>query len=96
MPDPLLSSTGPAGAKKDFNEGLKVSVMYQLQHEFAIGGIFIPPMLVAALLGITAALVTARMLNRYRLSRHFFYPPLVFLALIIIYAVLIGTYIIGA
>jgi hypothetical protein len=39
--------------------------------------------------------VTARLLNRYRLSRYFFYPPLVFLALIIIYTVLIGTFIIG-
>jgi hypothetical protein len=40
-------------------------------------------------------MVTARLLNRYRLSRYFFYPPLVFLALIIIYTVLIGTFIIG-
>ena len=52
------------------------------------------PLLVASLLGLLAAVVTARLLNRYRLSRYFFYPPLVFVALAIIYTVLIGTLII--
>jgi hypothetical protein len=37
---------------------------------------------------------TARLLNRYRLSGYFFYPPLVFVALAIIYTVFIGTFII--
>jgi len=63
--------------------------------EFTVGGVYMPPLLVAALFGAIAALVTARLLNRYRLSNYFFYPPLVFLALIIIYTVLIGTFIIG-
>jgi len=65
-----------------------------MPHEFAIGGVFVPPLLVASLLGTIAAVVTARLLNRYRLSRYFFYPPLVFVALAIIYTVLIGTLII--
>ena len=49
---------------------------------------------IAAILGTIAAVVTARLLNRYRLSKYFFYPPLVFVALAIIYTVLIGTLII--
>jgi len=53
-----------------------------------------PPLLIASLLGALAAMVTARLLNRYRLSKYFYYPPLVFLALMVIYTVLIGTYII--
>ena len=65
-----------------------------MPHEFAIGGVFMPPLLVAGLLGTIAAVVTARLLNRYRLSRFFFYPPLVFLALAVIFTVLIGTLII--
>jgi len=65
-----------------------------MPHEFAIGGVFLPPLLIASFLGVIAALVTARLLNRYRLSKYFFYPPLVFLALMIIYTVLIGTLII--
>jgi hypothetical protein len=63
-------------------------------HEFALGEVFLPPLLVAGFLGLLAAVVTAHLLNRYRLSRFFFYPPLVFLALMIIYTVLIGTFII--
>jgi hypothetical protein len=49
-------------------------------------------MLIAAILGAILAVLTARLLNRYRLSRYFFYPPLVFVALTIIYTVLIGTF----
>jgi hypothetical protein len=68
--------------------------MRPIPHEFAMGEVFMPPLLVASLLGLLAAVVTAHLLNRYRLSRFFFYPPLVFLALMIIYTVLIGTFII--
>ena len=64
--------------------------------EFAIGGIYMPPLLVASALGVLAALMTTRLLTRYRLAHHFFYPPLVLLALIVIYSVLIGTFIVGA
>jgi hypothetical protein len=69
--------------------------MNQIPHEFAFGGIFMPPLLVASLFGAIATAITIRLLNRYRLARHFFYPPLVFLALMAIYTVLIGTFIIG-
>jgi len=68
--------------------------MSYMPHEFAIGEVFMPPLLVASFLGLLAAIVTARLLNRYRLSRYFFYPPLVFIALTVIYTVLIGTFII--
>ena len=69
--------------------------MKPIPHEFAIGEVYMPPLLVAAFLGLIAAMLTARLLNRYRLTRYFFYPPIVFIALTIIYAVLIGTFIIG-
>jgi hypothetical protein len=65
-------------------------------HEFAIGGIYLPPLLVASALGVLAALMTTRLLTHYRLAHHFFYPPLVLLSLIVIYSVLIGTFIVGA
>ena len=54
-----------------------------------------PPLLVAAILGTVAAVATARILNRFRLSRYFFYPPLVFLALTVFYTMVIGTFAIG-
>lgn len=62
-----------------------------MPHEFAIGGVYMPPLLIAGVLGTMAAAVTSRLLNRVRLSRYFFYPPLVFLALMIIYTVLFET-----
>jgi len=71
-------------------------VITPVPHEFAIGGVYMPPLLVASALGVIAALVTTRLLTHYRLASHFFYPPLVLLALIVIYSIVIGTFIIGA
>lgn len=70
--------------------------MGQIPSEFMIGGVYMPPMLIAAILGTLVAMLTARLLNRYQLSRYFFYPPLVFVALAVIYTVVMGTFIIPA
>lgn len=61
-----------------------------IPHEISIGEVFIPPMLLAGILGVIATSITAKLLNKYHLSRHFFYPPLVMVALIVIYTVLFG------
>ena len=68
--------------------------MNLIPSEFTIGGVYFPPLLLAGVLGVAAAVLTAYLLNRYRLSRFFFYPPLVFLALAVIYTSIIGTYVI--
>ena len=68
--------------------------MQYIPKEFAIGGVYLPPLLIASILGIAAACLTGFLLNRYRLSRFFFYPPLVFLSLAIIYTAIIGTFIV--
>ena len=68
--------------------------MHLIPSEFVIGGVFFPPMLIAALLGTAAAWITAMLLNRYRLSRFFAYPPLVLLALAVTYTVLLATFVI--
>ena len=70
--------------------------MLPVPHEFAIGGVYLPPVLIAAILGVLGAMASAHMLNRFRLSRHFFYPPLVLMAMTAVYTVLIGTFIIGS
>jgi hypothetical protein len=67
--------------------------MNRIPHEFALGGVYMPPLFVASLLGLMVAVVVARLLNKYRLSRYFFYPPLVFVAMLAIFTVLIGTFI---
>ena len=64
--------------------------------EFTIGGIYMPPLLVAGILGVAGAFLTARLLNRLRLSRYLFYPPLVFVALAVIYTGLISIFFIRA
>ena len=67
-------------------------MMQFIPSEVAIGGVYFPPLLLASILGVTAAVLTAFLLNRYRLSRFFYYPPVVFLALAVIYTGLIGTF----
>lgn len=65
-----------------------------IPHELHIGEVFIPPMLVAGILGVIAASITSKLLNKYNLSKHFFYPPLVSVALMVIYTILFGWIII--
>jgi hypothetical protein len=64
-------------------------------HELAIGEVLFPPLLLAALLGLAAALATGRLLNRRQLTELLFYPPLVLVALAVLYTVLIGSVVIG-
>ena len=67
-----------------------VVLMTGVPRELTVGGVYLPPMLVAAMLGVSLAFLTARLLNRYRLSRYLFYPPLVFVALTVLYTVAVG------
>ena len=67
-------------------------IVQYVPSEFAIGGVYFPPLLLASILGAVAAVLTAYALNRYRLSRYFFYPPAVFLALAVIYTGVFGTF----
>lgn len=69
--------------------------MLPLPHELSFAGIYFPPLLLASVLGMTAAMSTAYMLDRYRLSRFLANPPAVFLALGVIYTILIGTLFVG-
>jgi len=68
--------------------------MERVPHEIALGGVFMPPLFIAAVLGTLAAILTTRMFNRRKLSIYFYNPPLVFIAFVAIYTVLIGTLII--
>ena len=57
-------------------------------------GVYWPPLLLAAILGTIAMVVTVRLLNRHRLSRYFVLPEFVMLSMIAIYTVIIGTFVI--
>ncbi len=68
--------------------------MNLIPSNFAIGEVYFPPLLFASLLGFFLASLTGHLLKRYRLSRFFFYPPLVLVALAVIYTVILGTLVI--
>jgi hypothetical protein len=68
--------------------------MQFIPSEVELLGVYFPPLFLAGLLGAVAAAATAYGFNRYRLSRFFYYPPVVFLALAVIYTGLIGTFVI--
>ncbi len=68
--------------------------MQFIPSEVAFGGVYFPPLLLASMLGFAGAWLTTLLLNRYRLSRFFANPPLVFLALAVIYTVVLGTFVI--
>ncbi len=59
--------------------------MYEIPSEFAITEIYMPPLLPVGLAALVLTMLTVRLLNRYRLARYFYYPPLVFVALLVIY-----------
>jgi hypothetical protein len=51
-------------------------------------------MLLDAALGLAAALITARLSNRFRVSRYFYHPSLVLIALAVIYTGLFSIFLI--
>lgn len=59
--------------------------------EFSLGGVYLPPLMIASILGVIAAWITAMLLNRFRLARFFFYPPLVYVALAVLYTGLVSN-----
>ena len=53
-------------------------------------------MLVAAFLGLIATVLSVRLISHYGFSKYFAFPPAVVLALMVIYTVFFGTFIVGA
>jgi succinate-acetate transporter protein len=49
-------------------------------------------MVLDAVLGLAAAWLTARLLNLFRLSQYFYHPPLVLIALAVIYTGLFSIF----
>jgi hypothetical protein len=66
--------------------------MHMIPHELRVGEVFFPPMLFDAALGLVAATLTARLSNRFRISRYFYYPSLVLISLTVIYTGLFSIF----
>ncbi len=65
-----------------------------MPRDFDINGVYLPPSLVAGVLGVILAVITARILDRYRLTRLISQPSVTFLSICVLYTVLIGTFVI--
>ena len=64
--------------------------MKHVPHEIDFfGGIYLSPALVAVILGVILALIAAKLLNKYRLTKYISNTPLVFIAIIIIFTFLV-------
>jgi hypothetical protein len=54
--------------KESLNTMNRSNPLHNVPSEFAIGGVYMPPLLIASVLGVIAAVVTARLLKRVRLT----------------------------
>jgi len=63
-------------------------------HELSIGDVYFTPFLAIFLLSFFATLVTVIVLNKLKLARYFYAPQYAFLAIMVLYALLIDRYLI--
>ena len=64
----------------------------QLPIEISISGIYFPPILIASLLGAISTWGITVVLHRLHLAKYIWQPPLLYLAILIISTVAIGTF----
>jgi len=60
-------------------------------HELSIGDVYFSPTLLVVVLALFMTSITVVILNRVKLSRYFYLPSYIFLAIVILYIVLIDT-----
>jgi hypothetical protein len=56
-------------------------MLHPIPSELPVAGVYLPPALLVGLFGLAAAWVMTKILNRARLTRFIWNPPLAFLAL---------------
>jgi hypothetical protein len=70
-------------------------MFHPIPSELPVGGMYLPPALLLGLLGLAAAWVVTKILNRTRLSRFFWNPPLAFLAIWALMSAVIGLFLLA-
>lgn len=65
--------------------------MDQVPVELSLNGIYYPPWLLAAVLGLVLAMTLTNIANLTGLSRWVWHPPLFFTALVVVCTLLIGS-----
>lgn len=66
--------------------------MNSFPHELALGDVYLSPLLPVFSLALIGAWLTVGMLNRLRLSRYIMLPSTTFLALMVLYMLLMNAY----
>ncbi|MBA1421604.1 MAG: DUF1656 domain-containing protein [Epsilonproteobacteria bacterium] len=61
-------------------------------HELSAGDVYFSPMLLVIVLAFFAAGITVLILNKIKLSRYIFASPYVFVAIMVLYMVLIDAF----
>jgi hypothetical protein len=69
-------------------------MMEQFAHELAIGDVYFSPLLLVIVMAFVSAALSGVILNKLRLSQYIIYPPLSFIALMVIFVVVIDHYLI--
>jgi hypothetical protein len=69
-----------------------IDLGHPIPSEMHFGGVYFPPALLVGVLGLLAAWLATKVLNRTRLARFFWNPPLVFLALWLMMSAVIGLF----
>lgn len=68
--------------------------MLPIPSEFNLFGVYLSPLLVASVLAFILTTITAKALNRFRLSRFIAHPALAFISIVAIYTTIIGTFLV--
>ena len=61
-------------------------------HELSLGDVYFSPILPVIFLSFLAAVVTVIILNKLKLSRFFYAPPYIFIAIMTLYMILIDKF----
>ena len=61
-------------------------------HELQLGDIYVTPVLVVILLAFFATLASALIMNKLKLAKWFYVPQYIFLAIMVLYIVLIDRF----
>lgn len=66
--------------------------MNEIPHELALGDVYLSPLVPVLSLALVAAWLTIMVLNKLRLSRYIMLPSSTFVALMMLYILLMNTY----
>jgi hypothetical protein len=70
----------------------RTEMLNNFPHEIIINGVYFSPLLLVFILAFIATLITTTIFNKLRLSQFILHIPLGFIAILVLYIVLIDTY----